>query len=163
MGDVLLYKHNHFFCENLNVSMAKEEFKNPIDKDKITENPHTLPYAHTVGSAVVRPLDKGKIKGLAMSAMYEQSDKSLDQIRNQVELLMEQAKDIHRRVEVSEKIYKADYNFKPNISQKYHLYEKEDNTWILSMIGPEEWGKKPCPYLFVQSVKLMSDHTWELQ
>ncbi len=142
--------------------MAKKPFVNPIDKDKITETPGTLPYAHTVGSAVIRPLDKGKIKGLAMSAMYEQSDKSLDQIRRQVELLMTQAQDIHKRVEVSEKIYKADYNFKPIINQLYHLYEKEDNSWILSMIGPDEWGKKSCPYLFIQSVKLMSDHTWEL-
>ncbi len=142
--------------------MPKKPFVNPIDKDKITENPHTLPYAHTVGGAVIKPLDKGRIKGLAMSAMYEQSDKSLDQIRQQVELLMKQAQDIHNRVEVSEKIYKADYNFKPIINQQYHLYEKTDQSWILSMIGPNEWGKKGCPYTFIHSVKLMSDHTWEL-
>ena len=31
----------------------QEEFINPIDPDKVAENPHLLPYAHTVGSAVI--------------------------------------------------------------------------------------------------------------
>lgn len=139
----------------------KEKF-NPIDRDKIAENPSLLEYASNVGSAVIKPLDKGKIKGLAMSAMYEQSDKSLNQIREQVELLMEQAHAIHERVQVSEKIYKADYNFKPIINQTYHLYASSEENWILSMIGPKEWGKSNCPYNFLHSIKLLSDHTWEI-
>jgi len=44
--------------------------KNPIDKDKIAENPHLLPYAHTVGGVVIRPMDRGRTKGLAVQAMY---------------------------------------------------------------------------------------------
>jgi hypothetical protein len=50
--------------------MIKE---NPIDKDKITETPSTLPYAHHVGSPVIKPIDKGRVKGNAMSAMVEQT------------------------------------------------------------------------------------------
>jgi hypothetical protein len=52
----------------------KDKNHNPIDRDKITETPHLLPYAHSVGSAIIKPLDKGKIKGLGMAAMYEQTD-----------------------------------------------------------------------------------------
>ena len=32
---------------------------NPIDKDKITETPSLLPYAHTIGGVVIRPEDVG--------------------------------------------------------------------------------------------------------
>jgi hypothetical protein len=37
-----------------------EEFQNPIDPDKITENPHSLEYPHHAGSALIKPEDKGK-------------------------------------------------------------------------------------------------------
>ena len=59
---------------------AKEEFVNPIDPDKIAENPHLLPYAHTVGGAVIKPEDTGKLKGRALSAMNQQTDMQLSQI-----------------------------------------------------------------------------------
>ena len=36
---------------------------NPIDKDKIAKDPHLLPYAHTVGGAIIKPIDKGRAKG----------------------------------------------------------------------------------------------------
>ena len=32
---------------------AEEAFVNPIDKDKVAENPGLLPYAHTAGGAVI--------------------------------------------------------------------------------------------------------------
>lgn len=136
-------------------------FINPIDKDKIAENPHLLPYAHTVGGAVIKPLDKGKVKGIAVTAMYEQTEDQLDQIREQIETLLTQAKEIHRRVDVSEKIYLADINFKPVIGKTYHLYERKNGKSVLSMIAPQEWGKEP-PYKFIDTVKLMHDHTWKV-
>ncbi|MFK8102129.1 MAG: DUF2452 domain-containing protein [Saprospiraceae bacterium] len=140
---------------------VKEGFQNPIDKDKIAENPHLLPYAHTVGGAVIKPEDKGRIKGLAVSAMYEQTDQQIGQIREQMELLAQQAKAIQDRIHVSEAIYLAEMNFKPLISHQYHLYKKSDEKHVLSMIGPKEWGKNP-PYEFVASVKLLADHTWDI-
>ena len=140
----------------------KEEFINPIDPDKVAENPGLLPYAHTVGSAVIKPIDKGRIKGLAVSSMYEQTEMQMGQIRKQVELLVEQAETIRRRVQLSEKIYLAEMSIKPLIGKTYHLYEKKDGKNVLSMISLDEWGNS-CPYKFEGSVKLLSDHTWEIQ
>lgn len=135
--------------------------KNPIDKDKIAEEPHLLPYAHNLGSAIIRPVDKGKIKGLAMSAMYEQTESSLAQIKEQIELLVHQAQKIHDRIDLSEKIYEASYSFKPIIGQIYYLYCKENEAYTLSMISPKEWGEN-MPYEFKSKVRLLSDHTWEI-
>jgi hypothetical protein len=137
------------------------EIVNPIDKDKITETPHLLPYAHSVGGAVIKPIDKGRTKGLAVAAMHEQSNMQLDQIRKQVELLMSQAKAIHDRVEISEQIYLADINFKPIIGKTYHLYERKNGQRVLSMIAPNEWGRSR-PLDFIATVKLLADHTWEI-
>lgn len=135
--------------------------ENPIDKDKIAVNPHTLEYGHNVGSAVIKPIDKGRIKGLAVAAMYEQTELQLDQIKEQINLLAQQARKIQSRIEISEKIYQAECGFKPLIGNIYHLYEKSESKWVLSMISPDEWGNK-CPYIFLSTVKLLADHTWEV-
>lgn len=132
-----------------------------MSKDKITENPHTLPYAHTVGGVVIKPIDKGRIKGRSLTAMYEQTEIQLNQIRKQIELLAEQANAIKKRVEISEIIYQAEINFQPIVGHTYHLYEKNDGNHVLSLISPEEWGKN-IPFEFKNSVRLLGDKTWEL-
>jgi hypothetical protein len=142
--------------------MAEEkDFINPINPDKITETPSLLPYAHTVGSAIIRPIDQGKTKGLAMQAMYEQTDTQLTQIKKQVELLISQAQEIHDRIQISESIYTAECRFKPNISQTYYLYLKPDGEKLLSIISQSEWGSK-SPFVYEAAVKLMADHTWHV-
>ncbi len=137
-------------------------FKNPIDKDKTAEDPGLIPYPHTIGSIVVKPEDEGKLKSRALSAMREQTNKQLAQIQKQAALLAKQAQDLQKRVEISEKIYTAELSFEPFIGHVYHLYKKAEG-YRLYMIGPEEWGKtKPENIEFIGSIKLLSDHTWEI-
>lgn len=146
------------------MSKGEEENRmlfNPIDPEKVAENPHLLPYAHTVGGAVIKPVDRGRIKGQAVEAMYEQTDMQLGQIRKQIELLAEQAQAIQKRVTVSEKIYQAEINIRPLIGHVYHLYERSDGSHVLSMVGPGEWGTS-CPYSFEATVRMLPDHTWEV-
>ena len=139
----------------------KESFVNPIDKDKIAVNPHSLPYAHTVGGVEIKPIDKGKVKGRAMSAMYDQTNMDLEQIRQQMELLARQAKDIHDRVRISEKIYLAELNFDPRIGQTYYLYQRSNGVYVVSLVSPEEWGNNP-PYEYISTMELLADHTWNV-
>ena len=143
------------------MSEKDETIINPIDADKIAKNPHLLPYAHTVGGAVIRPEDKGRIKGRAVSAMYEQTDLQMTQIKEQIELLAQQAKKLQDRVAISEEIYSADMSFEPLISHIYYLYRRSSGKAVLSMVNPGEWGKKP-PFEFIATVKMLADHTWQI-
>jgi hypothetical protein len=138
--------------------MKKE---NPIDKDKIADNQGLLPYASHVGSAIIKPIEAGKSKGLGMKAMYQQTDRNLKRIKEQVEVLIRQAHEIHKRIEFSEKIYEAECGFKPIIDQKYYLYERKDKSRFLSMISPLEWGKN-SGLEFICTAKLLADHSWEI-
>ncbi|WP_291785092.1 DUF2452 domain-containing protein [Cecembia sp.] len=131
-------------------------------KEKTTENPGLLPYAHQSGSAIIKPEDKGKITGRAVAAMHSQTDMQMAQIYQQMQLLADQAKTIKSRVEVSERIYQSSIGFEPLINHHYFLYEKEDQTDFLSMVAPEEWGKKKPFSKFIAEVKLLADHTWEV-
>jgi len=140
----------------------EQAFVNPIDKDKVTETPGLLPYAHMAGGAVIRPEDKGRIRGNAMTAMYDQTDRQMEQLRKQMETLVNQAKSLNSRMEVSEVIYQSDIPFQPVIHHIYHLYQrKSDGKHLLSMIAPNEWGRK-TPYDHLASVRLLGDHTWEV-
>ena len=144
--------------------MAEEKDKklvNPIDGEKIARDPHLLPYAHERGGATVKPVDRGKITGLAMSAMYEQTDMQLDQIRAQIELLARQANEIQQRMTVSERIYGAEMSIDPIVSRTYYLYERANGKNVLSLVSPAEWGPRP-PYDYIATVKLLGDHTWEV-
>jgi hypothetical protein len=131
-------------------------------KEKISENPGTLPYAHHTGSAIVKPEDQGKITGRALAAMQSQTDIQMSQIYQQMQLLAEQAKAIQSRVQYSERIYQAQVSFEPLINHHYFLYQKEDGTDFLSMISPNEWGRKKGFAQFLAEVKLLADHTWDI-
>jgi hypothetical protein len=111
-----------------------EDFKNPIDPKTISKSPGLLPYASNVGSAIIKPIDQGRTKGLAMQAMMEQSSIQLNQIKTQVETLLKQAQAIHDRIHISESIYEAECRFKPLIGHIYYLYSKEDVNSLLSII-----------------------------
>lgn len=144
------------------MSEKDKDWVNPIDKDKITENPHNLPYAHNVSSAVIFPDDKDKIKNKAMMAMVDQTNRQMKQIHDQLELLVNQANELKERVMISEQIYGAEMGFKPLTGHTYHLYEQEDGKKVLSMIAPNEWGGR-CKYdRFVATAKLLGDHTWDV-
>ena len=132
------------------------------DKDKITDLPGLIEYAHHAGSALIKPEDKGRIKGNAVAAMHDQTDRQFRQLYEQMQTLIEQAKYLKNRVEVSERIYQASVPFQPVIGKIYFLYRKHNGQDILSMVSPDEWGKS-FPYeVFEAEVRLLSDHTWEI-
>lgn len=140
----------------------EQAFVNPIDKDKVAENPGLLPYAHTAGGAVIRPDDMGRVRGNAMTAMYDQTDRQMEQLRRQMETLVHQAQSLKSRMEISELIYQSQIPFQPVIHHIYHLYQrKSDGVHLLSMVGPNEWGRKQ-PYEHLATVRLLGDHTWEV-
>ena len=131
-------------------------------KDKVAENPGLISFPHSVGRAVIKPEDKGKIKGRSMAAMKEQTEKQLQQLYDQMHTLVRQANEIKNRVHVSKRIYLAHMNFDPIIGQVYYLYKKKNDGDLLSMISPEEWGVSMPFKEYIACVKLLSDHTWEV-
>jgi Protein of unknown function (DUF2452) len=138
-----------------------EEFINPIDEKKITENPSTLPYAHTVGGFVIQPTQQGQIKGKALSAMQQQTEKQMNQLHEQMQTLAYQAQSLQKRTEISKQIYQADIPFEPVIGHTYYVYLRKNGKYLLSLVNPNEWGKKP-PFRYIAEVYLLADHTWEV-
>lgn len=150
--------------------MIKKEKPKPIDvdqidmermKDRTSDLPALLEYAHSIGGFSVVPTEQGLIKGQAMQAMKEQTEMNMGQIYEQMQLLAEQANKLKKRAEISFEIYKANMGFKPLIGHTYYLYQKKDQK-LLSMISPQEWGKTMPFEKFLAKVKLLADHTWDI-
>lgn len=139
-----------------------DDFINPIDSDKVTDKPNTLSYPHHAGSAVVKPIDQGKMKGRAVSAMEHQTDMQLHQIYEQMQLLAAQATKLNERKKIAEFIYLAEMRFEPLINHTYHLYQRDSGGYVLSMIGPNQWGKSKAIPTFMATIKLLADHTWDI-
>jgi len=119
-----------------------------------------MPYSTSVSGAVIKPTEEGVIRHKALSAMEEQTNMQLDQIRKQIELLALQAQEIQMRKELSMIIYSAKLSFTPVIGNLYYLYEKNDDTHFVSMVSPKEWGGSGPFKSFIAQVKLLADHTW---
>ena len=120
-----------------------------------------MPYSASVSGAVVKATEEGVIRHKALTAMEEQTNMQLEQIRKQIELLALQAQEIHKRKELSMLIYNAKLSFKPDIGQIYYLYEKNDGNHIISLISPKDWGLAMPYQKFVAAVQLLADHTWK--
>ncbi|MFT5617277.1 MAG: hypothetical protein ACI85I_000493 [Arenicella sp.] len=131
-------------------------------KEKTTETPGLLPYAHTSGGAVIKPDDLGKIKGKSVMAMEQQTDNQMQQLYEQMDVLVQQAKSLKERRIASERIYLANIPFEPLIGHTYYLYQRSETSDVLSMIAPGEWGRSKKFQKYIAKVQLLADHTWDV-
>ncbi len=139
-----------------------EKIDMDLMKERTTDIPSLLKYAHSVGGFSVVPTEEGQIKSSAVAAMEDQTQMQLDQIFEQMKLLADQANKIKDRADISYQIYNAKMSFKPLIGKSYFLYRKKESR-VLSMIGPDEWGKSIPFDEFIAKVTLLSDHTWKIE
>ena len=106
------------------------------------------------------------VKDSSLTIMEHNANKQLEKLSEHAKLLVEQAKEIEKRVELSRKISRAEYGFKPVHLREYYLYKQlyrgiKETKFTLTLISPEEW-KGDCPYGdYVATVRQLGDSTWE--
>ena len=105
----------------------------------------------------------GKSKGRSITAMRQQTDRQMNQLYEQMEVLARQAKLIAQRKEISERIYDAAMGFEPIINETYYMYEKDTGKDLLSLVAPQEWGKSFKYSRFLAKCLLLADHTWDVE
>lgn len=148
--------------KNKNTPIDIDSIDLDLMKERTTDLPGLLEYAHSIGGFSVVPTKQGEIKGQAINAMKEQTESQMQQIFEQMQLLATQAAKLKKRAEISYDIYHATMRFKPVIGKTYYLYQSNSKTKILAMISPREWGESMPFKSFIATVKLLSDHTWEV-
>ncbi|MFA9212762.1 MAG: DUF2452 domain-containing protein [Candidatus Methylacidiphilales bacterium] len=134
---------------------------NHIEEESYSGPASLSPIPLSIGSPVIKPEDKNKIKANAVEAMHHYANQEIALLKKQADLIISQVREIESRLKISEHIYESNLKFTPVVNQIYHLYEK-DNYYNLSLIGPTEWGRSKTVGKYVASVKLLGDHSWDV-
>jgi len=132
------------------------------NEEYYTGLPSFAPIPLSVSSPVIKAEDKNQIRAVALESMHLKVQEQVNLLRSQAELIMKQVRELEERMEISRRIYEASMRFTPVIGSTYHLFENKEGGVILSMVGPDEWGKNMPFRSFIATVKLMGDHTWEI-
>lgn len=69
--------------------------------------------------------------------------------------ILKEAETLQESFSISQEVYESTYKFEPIVGEIYHLYEQNNGTKFLSIIGPTEWNGN-----YQYSVMLNSNMTW---
>ena len=125
-------------------------------------NRNVTPYATEAGSVKFEliPVEKQKDLMINHARMYAQQE--YDRIMELVAVLEKQAQQIKRRLEITDSVHAAEYQFSPVMGNAYWLvWDKRKEKTLLIHTGPTDWSSSaPEDYEYQAQVKYMGDHTW---
>jgi hypothetical protein len=106
------------------------------------------------------PVTKQKDLMINHARMFAQQE--YDRIMELVQVLENQAQQIKRRLEVTDAVHGAVYQFQPVMGNIYWLaWDKRKQHTLLTHTGPDGWSSSaPVDYEYMAQVKYMGDHTW---
>ena len=106
------------------------------------------------------PVTKQKDIMINHARIYAQQE--YDRIMELVAVLEGQAQAIKRRLEITDSVHAAVYQFQPVMGNVYWLvWDKRKEHILLTQHGPDDWSSSaPEDYEYKAQVKYMGDHTW---
>jgi len=106
------------------------------------------------------PVTKQKDLMINHARIYAQQE--YDRIMELVAVLEGQAQAIKRRLEITDSVHAAVYQFQPVMGNVYWLvWDKRKEHILLTQHGPDDWSSSaPEDYEYKAQVKYMGDHTW---
>jgi hypothetical protein len=106
------------------------------------------------------PVEKQKDIMLNVARMHAQQE--YDRIMELVSVLERQAQQIKRRLEITDAVHAAEYQFQIAHGKNYWLvYDSRKNINRLCMRGPEGWSSgSPEDYQYIAQVQWLGDHSW---
>ena len=106
------------------------------------------------------PVEKQKDIMLNVARMHAQQE--YDRIMELVSVLQRQADELKRRLDVTDMVHAAEYNFQIAHGKTYWLvYDHRKECTRLNMQGPNDWSTgPPKEWEYVCKVKWMGDYSW---
>jgi hypothetical protein len=106
------------------------------------------------------PVTKQKDLMINHARIYAQQE--YDRIMELVAVLEKQAQAIKRRLEITDLVHAAEYQFQLVMGNCYWLvWDMRKEKMLLVLTGPNDWSTGvPETYEYKVQVKYMGDHTW---
>jgi hypothetical protein len=103
-----------------------------------------------------------KQKDLMINAARMNAQKEYDRIMELVHVLQRQANEIKQRLDLTDQVHAAVYQFQIYHGQCYWLaYDDRKGGTALLHQGPQDWSTGvPEQYRYITCIKFLGDHTW---
>ena len=126
-------------------------------------NKNVTPYPTEVGGPKfdLVPVERQKDIMLNVSRLHAQQE--YNRILELIKVLEKQAYQLRRRMEVTDAVHAAKYEFQIYHNQCYWLlYDNEKSCTRLTMTGPNDWSTgKPQAWDYICRVKWLGDYSWQ--
>lgn len=125
-------------------------------------NKNVTPYPTEIGGPKFDLVPVTKQKDIMVNVARLHAQQEYDRIMQLVTVLQQQADQIKRRLEVTDAVHAAVYDFQIFHGKTYWLlYDTDKNCTRLSHQGPNDWFcGKPESYEYICKVKWLGDYTW---
>jgi hypothetical protein len=124
-------------------------------------NRNISPYPTEVGSPKFDLVPVTKQKDVMVNVARLHAKQEYNRIMELVEVLQRQAAEIQTRLDLTDQVHSAKYDFQLTHGNIYWLlYDQIKNCTRLSIMGPDEWSTKPQHYEYITRIKWLGDYTW---
>ena len=126
-------------------------------------NRNVTPYPTEAGSVKFDLVPVESQKDLMVNAARMHAQQEYDRIMELVAVLQRQADDIKRRLDITDMVRAARYDFQTYHGQIYWLVQDTRLSCTrLVHTGPDDWCTGiPLDYQYVCQVKWLGDYTWQ--
>jgi len=125
-------------------------------------NRNVTPYPTEVGGPAFDLIPVEKQKDIMVNVARMHAQQEYDRIMALVTVLQQQAESVKRRLEITDWVHAAKYDFQIYHGQCYWLLrERDTNRTRLIQTGPADWTTGvPGDWEYICRVKWLGDYTW---
>ena len=125
-------------------------------------NKNVTPYPTDIGSPAFDLIPIEKQKDIMINVARMHGHQEYNRIMELVAVLQKQAASIKRRLEITDQVHAAKYDFQTYHGNIYWLaFDSRKNHTLLTHLGPHDWSSSaPDSYNYICRVKWLGDYTW---
>ena len=125
-------------------------------------NKNVTPYPTDIGGPAFDLIPIAKQKDIMINVARMHGHQEYNRIMELVAVLQKQAASIKRRLEITDQVHAAKYDFQTYHGNIYWLvFDSRKNYTLLTQMGPRDWSSSaPDAYNYICRVKWLGDYTW---
>ena len=149
--------------DKLNSAKGRDSYDSSIGNTVVNFfNRNITPYATEAGGPKFDLVPVEKHKDIMLNVARLHAKQEYDRIMELVQVLQKQAEQIKYRLDLTDMVHGAKYDFQLAIGNTYWLlFDTRKQCTRLSINGPNDWSSSaPVEYDYICKVQWLGDHTW---
>lgn len=123
---------------------------------------HSIAYPMAIGAPKFDLVPVTKQKDIMVNAARMHAQQEYDRIMELVSVLQKQAEEIRVRLDITDQVHAAVYQFQVYPGKLYWLaYNTKKEHTMLTQMGPTDWCTgAPGEYRYIVQIQWLGDYTW---